>query len=126
MSDFLLEVGTEDLPAGFVSDAIRQWEKMIPASLADAALPHDRVQIYATPRRLSAIVTNLPDRQIDRVEEIKGPPAAAAYKDGQPTPAAVGFAKKQGIDVASLELRPTDKGEFLSRKRSRVEIPARF
>jgi glycyl-tRNA synthetase beta chain len=113
MSDFLLEVGTEDLPAGFVSDAIRQWEKMIPASLADAALPHDRVQIYATPRRLSAIVTNLPDRQIDRVEEIKGPPAAAAYKDGQPTPAAVGFAKKQGIDVASLELRPTDKGEFI-------------
>jgi glycyl-tRNA synthetase beta chain len=113
MSDFLLEVGTEDLPAGFVSDAICQWEKMIPASLADAALPHDLVQIYATPRRLSAIVTNLPDRQIDRVEEIKGPPAAAAYKDGQPTPAAVGFAKKQGVDVASLELRPTDKGEFI-------------
>jgi glycyl-tRNA synthetase beta chain len=113
MSDFLLEVGTEDLPAGFISDAIRQWEKMIPASLADAALTHDLVQIYATPRRLSAIVTNLPDRQIDRVEEIKGPPAAAAYKDGQPTPAAVGFAKKQGVDIASLELRPTDKGEFI-------------
>lgn len=113
MSDFLLEVGTEDLPAGFISDAIRQWEKMIPASLTDAALTHDLVQIYATPRRLSAIVTNLPDRQIDRVEEIKGPPAAAAYQDGQPTPAAVGFAKKQGVDVASLELRPTDKGEFI-------------
>jgi glycyl-tRNA synthetase beta chain len=113
MSDFLLEVGTEDLPAGFVSDAIRQWEKMIPASLADTALTPERVQIYATPRRLSAIVTNLPDRQLDRVEEIKGPPAAAAYKDGQPTPAAVGFAKKQGVDVSSLELRPTDKGEFI-------------
>jgi glycyl-tRNA synthetase beta chain len=113
MSDFLLEVGTEDLPAGFVSDAIRQWERMIPASLTEAALSPDRIQIYATPRRLSAIVTNLPDRQLDRVEEIKGPPAAAAYKDGQPTPAAVGFAKKQGVDVSSLELRPTDKGEFI-------------
>jgi glycyl-tRNA synthetase beta chain len=113
MSDFLLEVGTEDLPAGFISDAIRQWEQMIPASLADAALSPERIQIYATPRRLSAIVTNLPDRQLDRVEEIKGPPAAAAYKDGQPTPAAVGFAKKQGVDVSSLELRPTDKGEFI-------------
>jgi glycyl-tRNA synthetase beta chain len=113
MSDFLLEVGTEDLPAGFVGDAIRQWEQMIPASLADAALSPERIEIYATPRRLSAIVTNLPDRQLDRVEEIKGPPAAAAYKDGQPTPAAVGFAKKQGVDVASLELRPTDKGEFI-------------
>ena len=113
MSDFLLEVGTEDLPAGFVSDAIRQWEKMIPASLAAEALTNDRVQIYGTPRRLSAIVTNLPDRQIDRVEEIKGPPAAAAYKDGQTTPAAMGFAKKQGVDISSLELRPTDKGEFI-------------
>jgi glycyl-tRNA synthetase beta chain len=112
MSDFLLEVGTEDLPAGFISDAIRQWEQMIPASLAAEALTSE-VQIYATPRRLSAIITNLPDRQLDRVEEIKGPPAAAAYKDGQPTPAAVGFAKKQGVDVASLELRPTDKGEFI-------------
>lgn len=113
MSDFLLEVGTEDLPAGFVSDAIRQWEKMIPASLAAEALTNDRVQIYGTPRRLSVIVTSLPDRQIDRVEEIKGPPAAAAYQDGQPTPAAMGFAKKQGVDISSLELRPTDKGEFI-------------
>ncbi len=112
MSDFLLEVGTEDLPAGFVSDAIRQWEQMIPTSLAAEALT-STVKIYATPRRLSAIITNLPDRQIDRVEEIKGPPAAAAYKDGQTTPAAIGFAKKQGVDVASLELRPTDKGEFI-------------
>ncbi len=113
MSNFLLEVGTEDLPAGFVSDAIRQWEAMIPASLAAAALTYDRIQVYATPRRLAVIVTNLPDRQIDREEEIKGPPAAAAYKDGQPTPAAIGFAKKQGVDAANLTLRMTDKGEFI-------------
>jgi glycyl-tRNA synthetase beta chain len=113
MSNFLLEVGTEDLPAGFVSDAIRQWKAMIPASLTAEALTNDGVEIYATPRRLVAIINNLPERQIDRAEEIKGPPAAAAYKDGQPTPAAIGFAKKQGVDVASLQLRPTDKGEFI-------------
>jgi glycyl-tRNA synthetase beta chain len=113
MSNFLLEVGTEDLPAGFVSDAIRQWETMIPASLAAEALTLDRVQVYATPRRLSVIISNLPDRQIDRQEEIKGPPAAAAYKNGQPTAAALGFAKKQGVDVSSLGLRMTDKGEFI-------------
>ncbi len=113
MSNFLLEVGTEDLPAGFVSDAIRQWEMMIPASLVAEALTHDRVQVYATPRRLSVIISNLPDRQIDRQEEIKGPPAAAAYKDGQPTAAALGFAKKQGVDATSLGLRMTDKGEFI-------------
>jgi glycyl-tRNA synthetase beta chain len=113
MANFLLEVGTEDLPAGFVSDAIRQWKAMIPASLAAEVLTHDGVEVYATPRRLAVVITNLPERQIDREEEIKGPPAAAAYKDGQPTPAALGFAKKQGVDVASLALRPTDKGEFI-------------
>ena len=113
MSNFLLEVGTEDLPAGFVSDAIRQWKAMIPASLTAEALTNDGVEIYGTPRRLVAIINNLPERQIDREEEIKGPPAAAAYKDGVPTPAAVGFAKKQGVDVATLQLRPTDKGEFI-------------
>jgi glycyl-tRNA synthetase beta chain len=113
MSNFLLEVGTEDLPAGFVSDAIRQWQAMIPASLTTEALTNDGVEIYATPRRLVAIINNLPERQIDREEEIKGPPAGAAYKDGQPTPAAIGFAKKQGVDVASLQLRPTNKGEFI-------------
>jgi glycyl-tRNA synthetase beta chain len=122
MSNFLLEVGTEDLPAGFVSDAIRQWETMIPASLAAEALTHEQVQVYATPRRLSVIITNLPDRQVDREEEIKGPPIAAAYKDGQPTSAAVGFAKKQGVDVSSLKLRMTDKGEFIFLTKS---IPGR-
>lgn len=113
MANFLLEVGTEDLPAGFVSDAIRQWETMIPISLDAEALTYDRIQIYATPRRLAVIITDLLDRQLDRQEEIKGPPAAAAYKDGQPTPAALGFAKKQGVDATSLRLQMTDKGEFI-------------
>jgi glycyl-tRNA synthetase beta chain len=113
MPNFLLEVGTEDLPAGFISDAIRQWESMIPASLAAESLSYDRLHVYATPRRLSVLIYNLPEKQADRAEEIKGPPVAAAFKDGQPTPAAVGFAKKQGVDVGSLEVRPTDKGDFI-------------
>jgi glycyl-tRNA synthetase beta chain len=113
MPNFLLEVGTEDLPAGFISDAIRQWESMIPASLAAESLSYDNFQVFATPRRLSVLIHNLPTKQADREEEIKGPPAAAAFKDGQPTPAALGFAKKQGVDVSSLEVRPTDKGDFV-------------
>lgn len=113
MPNFLLEVGTEDLPAGFISDAIRQWESMIPASLAAESLSYDNFQVFATPRRLSVLIHNLPTKQADREEEIKGPPAVAAFKDGQPTPAALGFAKKQGVDVGSLEVRPTDKGDFV-------------
>jgi glycyl-tRNA synthetase beta chain len=55
----------------------------------------------------------LPERQSDRTEEIKGPPATAAYKDGQPTPAALGFARKQGVSIDSFVLRDTDKGQFV-------------
>jgi glycyl-tRNA synthetase beta chain len=59
------------------------------------------------------LITNLPAQQPDKEEEIKGPPAQAAFKDGKPTPAAAGFAKKQGVDVADFEIRPTEKGEFI-------------
>jgi glycyl-tRNA synthetase beta chain len=62
---------------------------------------------------LAVLIHGLPEQQPQRQEEIKGPPAQAAFKDGQPTPAALGFARKQGVDVSAFELRPTDKGEFV-------------
>ena len=65
------------------------------------------------PRRLAVVIEGLPQRQPDREEEVKGPPAKAAFKDGQPTKAAVGFAKSRGVDLAALEVRETDKGPFV-------------
>ncbi len=113
MATFLLEVGTEELPASFVGSAIAQWQILIPQSLAEASLTPATIKVYGTPRRLAVVLTGLPDRQPDRTEEIKGPPASAAFKDGQPTKAGEGFAKKQGVDLADLEIRNTDKGEFV-------------
>ncbi|MFN7853886.1 MAG: glycine--tRNA ligase subunit beta, partial [Dolichospermum sp.] len=113
MPAFLLEVGTEELPAGFLSDAIVQWKSRIPHSLATHNLPNTVVEVYGTPRRLAVLITGLPSQQADREEEIKGPPAQAAFKDGQPTKAAIGFATKQGVDISALEIRPTDKGDFV-------------
>jgi glycyl-tRNA synthetase beta chain len=113
MPSFLLEVGTEELPASFVSDAVAQWRSLIPQSLNSYALKSDKISIYATPRRLAALITGLPDRQADREEEVKGPPSQAAFKDGQPTAAAVGFARKQGVEVGQLTVKPTDKGDFV-------------
>ncbi|MEH2137719.1 glycine--tRNA ligase subunit beta [Nostoc sp.] len=110
---FLLEVGTEELPASFLSDALIQWRERIPQSLEANSLQGESVQVYGTPRRLAVLITGLPSQQADREEEIKGPPAQAAFKDGQPTAAAVGFAKKQGVEIDALFLRPTDKGEFV-------------
>lgn len=113
MSTFLFEVGTEELPASFVQQALKQWQDLIPATLTEQFLVPESIEVYATPRRLATLIEGLPSRQADREEEIKGPPATAAFKDGKPTPAAIGFAKKQGVPVESLEIRPTDKGEFV-------------
>ncbi|GAX34604.1 glycine--tRNA ligase subunit beta [Nodularia sp. NIES-3585] len=122
MTAFLLEVGTEELPASFLSDAILQWRSRIPQSLAANSLSSVSVEVYGTPRRLAILITGLPSQQPDREEEVKGPPAQAAFKDGQPTPAATGFAKKQGVDITTLEIRPTEKGDFVFVKKS---IPGR-
>ncbi|MGF1989720.1 MAG: glycine--tRNA ligase subunit beta [Nostoc sp. ZfuVER08] len=113
MPAFLLEIGTEELPASFLSDALSQWQERIPRSLEANSLKAESVEVYGTPRRLAVLITGLPSQQPDREEEIKGPPASAAFKDGQPTPAAVGFAKKQGVEIHALSIRPTDKGDFV-------------
>jgi glycyl-tRNA synthetase beta chain len=113
MVNFLLEVGVEELPADFVSSAIAQWQKRIPESLEEHFLASSAIEIYGTPRRLAVLIKGLPKQQPDRESEIKGPPKKAAYKDGQPTKAAEGFARKQGVDLADLELRDTPKGEFI-------------
>lgn len=114
MASFLLEVGTEELPASFVSSALSQWKQRIPKSLEENSLGSDAIKIYATPRRLAVLITGLPSQQPDRDEEIKGPSAKAAFKpDGTPTPAAEGFAKKQGVEISAFEVRSTDKGDFI-------------
>ncbi|MFK0729637.1 MAG: glycine--tRNA ligase subunit beta [Gloeotrichia echinulata GP01] len=122
MPAFLLEVGTEELPANFLRDAILQWRSRIPQSLQANSLTSDAVEVYGTPRRLAVLIKGLPSQQPDREEEIKGPPAQAAFKDGKPTPAAAGFAKKQGVELEALEVRPTDKGDFVFVNKS---IPGR-
>lgn len=119
---FLLEVGTEELPASFVDDAIKQWRSHIPSSLKEHSLTTEAIEFYGTPRRLAVLIKGLPTQQPDREEEIKGPPAQAAFKDGNPTKAAEGFARKQGVALDALEIRPTDKGEFVFVRQS---IPGR-
>ena len=113
MANFLLEVGTEELPADFVSSAIAQWQVKIPSSLSEEFLNPAMIEYYGTPRRLAVLIKDIPNQQADREEEVKGPPVRAAFKDGQPTKAAEGFARKQGVSLEDLEIRDTPKGEFV-------------
>ncbi len=118
MVSFLLEVGTEELPADFLDSAIAQWETRVPNTLQKQFLTPQTTAFYGTPRRLAVVITGLPDQQANREEEVKGPPAGAAFKNGEATKAAQGFAKKQGVAVENLEIRPTEKGDFVFVKKT--------
>ena len=113
MATFLLEVGTEELPASFVGEALAQWRSRIASELTEQFLTPEAVEFYGTPRRLAILVKGLPVRQPDRDEEFKGPPAEKAFKHGKPTKAAEGFARSRGVAVADLEVRETQKGAFI-------------
>ena len=113
MANFLLEVGTEELPADFVSSAIAQWKTKVPTSLSEEFLTPTTIEYYGTPRRLAILIKDIPSQQEDRQEEIKGPPVKAAYKDGRPTKAAEGFVRKQDVSLDDIEIRDTPKGQFL-------------
>lgn len=113
MANFLLEVGTEELPADFVSSAIAQWQEKVPSSLSEKFLCPESIEYYGTPRRLAILIKGIPSQQTDREEEVKGPPVGAAFKNGQPTKAAEGFARKQGVNLDDLKIVDTSKGEFV-------------
>ncbi len=113
MATFLLEIGTEELPADFARLALPQLEHLVRSDLAEQRLSHGAVTCTSTPRRLSVLVADLAAGQQDLEEERKGPPAGQAFKDGVPSQAAIGFAKRCGIEATALEVRETAKGAFV-------------
>jgi glycyl-tRNA synthetase beta chain len=114
--ELLIEIGVEELPAAWLPGLTRQFGERVEARLKDARIaPGAPVEAYATPRRLTARLGKIAERQEDLEELLTGPPVSAAFgPDGQPTPAAVGFARKQGVGVAELGRSKTAKGEYLS------------
>jgi len=116
-SEFLLEIGTEELPASFVTHALRSMKAGATELVEQARLGTDSLEVYVTgtPRRLTLRLGGLAPNQPDRDETIMGPPWAAAFDaDGAPKKAAAGFAKKHGVAVADLRKHPTDKGDYVS------------
>ena len=103
--ELLIEIGCEEIPAGWLPGLTAQMAQHVDARLKEARLTSDApAEAYSTPRRLTARVIRVAERQTDFEELVTGPPVSAAYKpDGEPTPAAAGFAKKYGVDMAALE-----------------------
>jgi glycyl-tRNA synthetase beta chain len=114
--ELLIEIGCEEIPASWLPALTRQVATRLDARLAEARLETDaRAESYSTPRRLTARVAKLAERQTDHEELVTGPPVSAAFKpDGGPTPAAIGFARKYGVEVDALERSETAKGTYLA------------
>lgn len=114
MSNYLIEIGTEELPYKFVSSAIDQLKNLISEKLADNRITFENIKVYGTPRRLAVIVENISEFQPDLSKEVKGPPANVAFNaDGDLTPAGIGFAKKQGVEPSKLVRKPSGETEYV-------------
>ncbi len=114
VAPFLLEIGTEELPAGDLEAALEQLKHRVPVLLAELRLAHGPLQVWGTPRRLVVWVQNLAGVQTDLEQVIKGPPANRAYDIlGQPTVAAEGFARSKGVALTDLEVREIDGGKYV-------------
>jgi len=115
MSDFLLEIGTEEIPARMISSATDELQRRISELVTRERLSSSAtVDAYSSPRRIAVIAHGLESSQPDVAEQLLGPGAAHAYKDGKPTQAAITFAKKVGVEVSELTTTTTPKGEYVA------------
>ncbi|MCP4544854.1 MAG: glycine--tRNA ligase subunit beta [bacterium] len=111
---FLLEIGSEEIPVSYVEPAMNQLAAEMDEWLTGERLAHGEILCFATPRRIALLVKDLVLKQDDFEEEVTGPPKAAAYRDGEPTKAATGFARGQGVAMEDLYFVETPKGEYLA------------
>ena len=116
MSQFLFEAGFEEIPSRMIAGAQEELARRVMDVLSKEQLLAEvhSVVSYSTPRRLAVLVDGVIAAQADREEQLTGPAAKIAYKDGEPTPAAHAFAKKAGVDVNQLTTVTTPKGEYIA------------
>jgi glycyl-tRNA synthetase beta chain len=116
MAEFLFEIGLEEVPARMIAGAQAELQRRVVAMLGRERLIAAGVESksFSTPRRLAVWVSGVAERQADAREELMGPAAKIAFKDGVPGPAAVAFAKKAGVEVSALKTVTTPKGEYVA------------
>ncbi|MGQ9599625.1 MAG: glycine--tRNA ligase subunit beta [Anaerolineae bacterium] len=121
---FVLEIGTEELPAGDLVLALEQLRRSVPRMLEEARLGYESIQVVGTPRRQAVVIGGLAPRQPDQTIEVQGPPAKVAFDaEGRPTRAALGFAQKQGVLVEALRVVAEKEKSYVVATKSE---PGRF
>ncbi len=108
------EIGTEEIPAFDLHDATEKLEGLAAAAFDAARIPHGAIEVHTTPRRMIVLVHDVPEATEAIEEEFRGPSAAIAFDEaGQPTKAALGFARGKGVDASALERRDVDGTEYV-------------
>ncbi len=122
--ELLLEIGTEEIPAAFFPKALTEMKEIAERELADNRITHGKVRAMGTPRRLFLAIADVAEAQEDQVTEKLGPARRACFDEaGNPTTAASGFARGQGIDVSELEVVVTPKGEYVCARKKILGQP---
>ena len=112
MPEFFLEIGTEEIPSGFIEPALKHLKKELDGFFEKSHVQADACQVMGTPRRLVIFSKNVEARQKDVTETYLGPNIKVAFDEqGKPTQAAKGFARGKGVDVAELTTESTPKGK---------------
>jgi glycyl-tRNA synthetase beta chain len=115
MNDFLLEIGTEEIPAGYIQTALDALAAGLINTMAETRIGHGAVSTYGTPRRLVVRIDDVAPRQKAVTEQVMGPPERIAFDEkGRPSVPALKFAEKVGLPVERLTVKETDKGRYLT------------
>lgn len=122
---FLLEIGSEEIPARFIPAAMSYLEEAVQRELTAHHLTFGSLRVVATPRRMALLIEGLLERQPDRTLEIKGPPVSVAFDaEGNPTPAGLGFARKAGLALEDCDRAKDKRGEYLQAVKTEPGRPA--
>ena len=105
MEKLLFEIGTEEIPAKFMPGILAQLQELAEKKMTELRIPFEAVKVYGTPRRMTFIASGVAEAQADSTVEAKGPSVKIAYVNGEPSKAAQGFARGQGVDVKDLVVR---------------------
>lgn len=128
MNPFLVEIGTEEIPSGYIMHALEAFQAKLCGRLRELRIDCGKAYVYGTPRRLAVLVEDVADKQLPATTRLTGPPERIAFdQSGRPTVAARKFAEKSGVSVNKLRMEDTGKGRYVyvektERGRSSVSV----
>ena len=124
MNNVILEIGTEEIPAQYMENALKDLNRLAKKYLEESRIKYKEIKVYGTPRRLILFIFHIKEKQEDIFQKIKGPAYSIAYnKDSQPQKPALKFAQSQGVDVKDLIVEDTEKGEYIFAPKSKIGQP---